>query len=459
MSEREPWIDSFRKALRNHEEPYQLGAWERFEAHRATRYRHRAWKRALSAAAVLFLGLGLFWTLAPEPDSGEGVASNIEGLELPRVEEQEPRSSTPIQSESDDMNRDSAAAGSPGDTVSDPSEERSPGESVVGHAAENSGSEPVQPGDTELDGSAGSLPLAIFEVREEDSGPIRPDSPIRGRVLGVGSPSRLSGESRTMDRLSTTRTERPESAGRSLSVVRADHREQASPDRSQKVRASDIRPSPRDRAFAWGVAYAPMMNLHAGSAQLAMGAGVHARMELSDTWGLGSALVLSRSQFQSDADPGEANLFQTSHMADGGPTILDSRVQADLVSLEVPLNLRYEVNETVSLSGGLSTVAYLQETYHYRVDYRQSYLSALSTEQGIEFESGERERTERARESEAPMSGLYWGAFYNVGAEFSWLLSNRHWVSVEPFVKIPSGGVSSRDLTYSSGGVQFKLYF
>ncbi|MEX1213370.1 MAG: hypothetical protein WEA36_11040 [Balneolaceae bacterium] len=459
MAEREPWLDTFREKLHHHQEPYQLGAWEQFETHRASRIRARIRRRVASVAAVLLVGIGLFWFATPGTQTGDEMALRSE--EPPMLRELESRSSMPAPSATDDPPEEGIVATEPDVVAGASSNGYASGEGGPSRGGESSVVESVQPEEgaevTDREGSTHTFADAGQEA-VEDVPPIWIDSPITGRMLGVRATSRIMGESEAgapvisgINRFVATR--------RSSQTAGAGNRETTSTNDSKAVRVSDLRLDRSDRPFAWGVAYSPMMNLHGGTARMAMGAGVHARVELGQSWGLGSALVLSRSQFQTDAEPGDANLFQTRMMASGAPTILNSRMEADLVSLEVPLNLRYEVSETVAFSGGLSTVAYLQETYRYLVDYRQSYVTASSTEQGIRFESGERERTERVSESEAPMSGVYWGAFYNMGAEFSWIVSNRHLVSVEPFVKIPSGGVATRDLTYSSGGVQLKLYF
>ncbi|MGM0506878.1 MAG: hypothetical protein ACQER4_06795 [Bacteroidota bacterium] len=455
MSENEHWTEAFRETLHNHEEPYQLGAWERFEAHRSARIRRRMWRQALSVAALLLMGLGLYWFGTPGLDPGREVVHYDD--ELPVVREPEFRSTEPVP---ENDNRESEAANRSDEAAEGSVDDRS-GESEMESdepGGEDSSFRPVFPeGDFAIATRNGSTDESNDAEGEETFDPMFIDSPITGTGTGLTVPtvSMRSGGNPS----ASFQRDRKDHFQMSRPLDRTGVREEQSSNESPAIRASDLRPARQDQEFAWGVAYAPVMNLHGGTARMAMGAGVHARVGLGNSWGLGSALVLSRSQFRSDADPGEVNLFQTSSMADGATTILDSRVEADLVSLEVPLHLRYEVSESVAFSGGLSTVAYLQETYHYRVDYRQPFLSTMSTEQGVRFETEERRQTERVSESERPMSGFYWGAFYNMGAEFSWLFSERHWVSVEPFVKIPTGGVAKQDLTYSSGGVQLKLYF
>lgn len=449
MKSREPWLESLRKQLHEHEEPYTLGAWETFESRRTAKKRTIVRRRWLSAAAVLLIGAGLWWTVDPDsggPASDGSVAMQMEPDLSPLVDLPDTRLAKPLEEESlqvpsEPGPMESAVADSdPGRDQEDVSDDES------AHSDRDSWTEPATPslyggllvhreetesvGD-ELDGGA---------TIEGDTGTRTDGAGISGRTFSLLPGRALRGGLPADMWISTPAAEPSESE-------------------QTRVGSADLRRYPDHRGFAWGVAYAPMMNVHKGQSSMAMGAGVHARLQMSEQWGLGSALVLSRSQFQMDADPTVISMFQTTTMAAGGPVILNSRMEADLVSLEVPLHLRYRLSDAWTLSGGLSTVAYLQETYRYRVDYRQQYQTMTATAEGVRMESGEMQRTERQTESEGSLNEVYWGAFYNVAAEFSWLFTDRHWVSVEPFFKVPTGTVASRDLSYSSGGVQLKVYF
>lgn len=448
MSEREPWVEPFREQLHGHEEPYQLGAWEQFEKHRGLRQRQQLWRRILATAAAVVIGIGLYWMVGVVTDSP---------VELAQREGQARMQSRPPESPSSVLEDSGLPQGS-SDHIPDEVDlqELNPGSGDQSRSGESVAS-------TSRMSETNETPVgsddAVAEVVTDEASAPWVLSPLTSQVLGVSfaslAPSDPSTNSVRMQELSS-----PLAGGRESwrSVDESVYEEEFA--ESNAVRVGDLRFGPRDQEFAWGVAYAPVMNIQGGTTQMSMGAGVHARMELRNGWGLGSALVLSRNRFQTDADAASFSptIAQTA-MASGGPTVLESRMEADLVSLEVPLHVRYDVSDTVTLTSGFSTIAYLQETYTYRVDYRQPYYAVRQSEEGIRFESGERERTEQVREQEAPMSGLYWGAFYNMGAEFSWLISNRHWVSVEPFFKIPTGDIAKQNLTYSSGGVQLKLYF
>ncbi|MEX2396919.1 MAG: hypothetical protein WD491_07835, partial [Balneolales bacterium] len=206
------------------------------------------------------------------------------------------------------------------------------------------------------------------------------------------------------------------------------------------------------------LAYAPLMNVHDSQTSWGMGGGFNTDWNFAENLSLSSGLFVAQNQLKYSNDNGSSTMRMSDETMQSPGDL--TYMQVDLVSLEIPLNLKYSLSDHFSVSAGLSSVAYLKEDYNYTFEHEQQIQVFGEAETNG---SGPATTTvtlsESQSQSEPSLNKMDLAALYTFSIGYQHEIANRNTVSLEPFIKIPTGSLTSRDIKYTTGGIQMKIYF
>ncbi len=426
MSEREEHnelIPQLAERLRNHTEPYKDGAWERFAAIHG-RPRRRLWPYS-AAAAVLLAAVGLYWATR---DSNEPAGP-------PQVVHQEvaPKASAPSGLTGDGL--DDTVTKVAVDRVVLPVDKptvRDPGPVVAQLAAATP---------TGVPGDA-SIGEAVEDYR------ITADQPT------VSAPP-------AADTTATEVAAGPEPPRRLVHTI-----EQEQPGRP----VTDVRTSPKpgraQEKWDLGLVLAPSLT----SETLNIGGGLAVAYRLSDKLAIGSGISIA--QLGVGENPNYAPQYSATP---NGPTVGDSfngkselavsyrrevSVTSNVVTLDIPLDIRYDVLKGFYTSVGMSYVAVLNEqrTSHFVGQINQNTFAAAHLSTADRLAS-----TELVYSSEKvaakPLRGKGYAGFLNFSIGKKMPISNKLFLSVEPYFKLPVGRLAEEEMNFTNGGIRIVTGF
>lgn len=383
-------INRIKEVLKDHEEPYTLGAWEQFERNRKKGRLAAGWKFAIGAAAS-FAALAIAFFLINDYGS-ESVITPVH-TEIQR----KPYFSVPEKVKKN-------------------------------HPAENHFSTPH-------DQTVRQLPEPEFTTGNAFS---------NDAALAVNRATSLSGDKEAASGYALAKAE---SRSTELSgVMKPDsHIETA-------YYRSILSSKPKDEtfsAFRIGVAVAPMVSGGEAGTDLGLSGGVATEWELSEKFSLASGLLFAQNQLL--YEPGAGELSAASNL---------NSVQANLVAIELPLNLQYHVNEHVFVSAGISSATFLKESYDYTYEFETMvFVEEDFRESGTQTVAKPITTYETVAREEPALTTFNVAAFYNLSLGYQYGLNEHILLSVEPFIKLPATGLTHNDLRYSAGGIQLKVKF
>ncbi|WP_295672332.1 outer membrane beta-barrel protein [uncultured Mucilaginibacter sp.] len=120
---------------------------------------------------------------------------------------------------------------------------------------------------------------------------------------------------------------------------------------------------------------------------------------------------------------------------------------ANLVGLDIPLNLKYEFNPKKTdlyMLAGFSSGTFINETYTYQYNYPALASPGL---QQLKNES-----------THSSFNGFYVGKMLNFAVGVGYPLGKNR-IVLEPFLKYPLQGLGSQDIKFGAGGVNLKFNF
>jgi hypothetical protein len=120
---------------------------------------------------------------------------------------------------------------------------------------------------------------------------------------------------------------------------------------------------------------------------------------------------------------------------------------ANLVGLEIPINLKYKFNPEKSatfVSIGVSSGTFIKETYTSTYAYTTPFASNLSqtTDQSLQQK----------------FNSFYFAKTLNFSFGTGYRISGNDLI-IEPFLKYPIEGLGSQQIKFGSGGVNLKFNF
>lgn len=130
-------------------------------------------------------------------------------------------------------------------------------------------------------------------------------------------------------------------------------------------------------------------------------------------------------------------------------------VNTNLLALDIPIDIKYQVTKRFYVSAGVSLFTVLNEdrTNHYLTTTPTS--RTLQNTDGFAFTQPEFQ-VERVSEEapDAPYQGHSYSGFLNFSVGRTMPILKKVGLSVEPFVKIPIGSLSNQDMNLRYGGVR-----
>lgn len=152
----------------------------------------------------------------------------------------------------------------------------------------------------------------------------------------------------------------------------------------------------------------------------------------------------------------EVKAFRTNNLFIPNLNAVTGKVQ----TLDVPLEVRYNLTKDFYATGGVSYAAVLsQERFDH---YEESvgipvYSSASDSEKPVENSVSTVERTVLSQDDNVRTNGF--GGFVNFSIGRKVELGKTMKVSVEPFVKLPVGQFKRADMNYTNGGIRIMTSF
>jgi hypothetical protein len=138
----------------------------------------------------------------------------------------------------------------------------------------------------------------------------------------------------------------------------------------------------------------------------------------------------------------------TSNAASYAIPVLKSS-DAQLVGLDIPINLKYEFNPQKNnsfISVGLSSGTFINESYNYQYNYSNNAAFSSTTQQT------------QTQSTATSFSNFYFAKTLNVSFGLGYSLGKNHLI-VEPFLKYPLQGLGSQQIRFGAAGLNLKFDF
>lgn len=219
----------------------------------------------------------------------------------------------------------------------------------------------------------------------------------------------------------------------------------------------------KEHRMAWGVSAGSMLAFAEQRVSDGPGyaAGVTAEYSLSPTVTLASGGMLTYHQFEL------VNFTQSDFMYDyvsgnysSSDVSLTGNNEYEMLALEIPLNAQFNVMETskrrMYVSTGLSSLVYLQQRFTgtNTAFVEQSFFNDATGQMELQFTTS----TFNVNEEYGALSRFDFGRLLNFSLGYVILRENSALV-IEPFVKLPIGTLTSRDISLGMGGISLKYRF
>lgn len=207
------------------------------------------------------------------------------------------------------------------------------------------------------------------------------------------------------------------------------------------------KPFQKTSKFSLGIYAGPHINFAKGSnTLLGFEAGVSTDFQLSKKLKLSSGLGLIQNKLSYQNNFSNNNIYasipanqasNSSQATISNNTSLTS-LNVNLLQLDIPINLIYNFlpgKNSIAVLAGLSSGTFVKESYQY------NYANTTNNSQNSKsFQS------------------FYLLKTLNVAAQFG-LPIKKYNLQVEPFIKVPLGGVTAQQLKFGEAGINLKFYF
>ena len=220
------------------------------------------------------------------------------------------------------------------------------------------------------------------------------------------------------------------------------------------------------RTVRFGIYAATYVNYARGSNNsVNEGLGISSDIRLSRKLNLSTGVAIGQNSlnYGSQYPPEQAKLLTATNAAAASPNTLAAEAyskngfsaatpslknyNANLVGLEVPINLKYQFNPAKSatfVSIGVSSGTFIKETYTSTYNYVTPFASNLSqtTDQSLQQN----------------FNSFYFAKTLNFSFGMGYRVAGNDLI-IEPFVKYPIQGMGAQQIKFGSGGVNLKFNF
>jgi hypothetical protein len=206
----------------------------------------------------------------------------------------------------------------------------------------------------------------------------------------------------------------------------------------------------RSQKFRFGVNVSPGVTSTSTASSFNFSGGVNADYEFSRSF-----------RFSTGVQVEHQNVINES--SDNPAWIPSGQTQADLVDIDLPLNLTWKFlirkSACYYLSGGISSVIYLSENYT-STSYTQKMVGTVEMNDGVPNVAYQLENVISVeQETEAPLSTFDFAGRINIIFGFEQHLSSRVFLHFEPYIKIPVSELATQNLRFTTSGITCKISF
>ncbi len=208
--------------------------------------------------------------------------------------------------------------------------------------------------------------------------------------------------------------------------------------------------------FALGIYAASYVNYAKGSQrQFNNGAGISSDIRLTDNLSISTGVAIGQNTLAYNSTTPSmpvALLAANSHNFTASTSVLplvvpaSKNLNANLVNLDVPVNLKYNFNPQTGntyVAAGLSSGTFINESYNTTYSYN-------TPDNGSVLQSQEA--------SHKSFDNFYFAQMLNLAFGVGYPLGKNHLV-IEPFFKYPLNGLGDQHILFGSGGINLKFNF
>ena len=136
-------------------------------------------------------------------------------------------------------------------------------------------------------------------------------------------------------------------------------------------------------------------------------------------------------------------------------------VNTSLRGLDIPINLKIDINDNMYASAGVSVFSVLDETRYNGYEERVAELSFAGTEKSGSKSPEPLMRTIYSTEvsEETPYEDKNFTGFFNLSVGYRLPFLKKLNLAVEPYLKIPVGSLTEEDMNLSNGGLKIITSF
>ena len=217
----------------------------------------------------------------------------------------------------------------------------------------------------------------------------------------------------------------------------------------------------RNEAKKWdlGLVISPSLT----SEKVNIGGGIAVAYRLSDRFSLGSGVSVGELGVAQNQQIGRlmdyvaapsdisSGFFESSSYQHREVT----SVTSNLLAIDIPLDLRYNVTERFYTSVGVSFLTILNEqrTNHF-VDRINQPTFGGNNSRNQDLASSVRAVYSSERTAQQPLEGRGYTGFVNFSIGRTMPLSSKLSLSIEPYFKLPVGRLSREDMDFTNGGIR-----
>ena len=213
---------------------------------------------------------------------------------------------------------------------------------------------------------------------------------------------------------------------------------------------NDLLNNKPSQKLRFGVNFSPGVTSTNTASSFTYSGGINADFDLSRSFRLSTGLQVEHQNVISES-------------SDNPAWIPSGQTQAELVDLDLPLNLTWKFlirkSTCYYLSGGISSVIYLSEKYT-STSYTQKMVQTVEMQDGVSNVAYQLENVKTTEQNtEAPLNTFDFAGRINIMFGFEQHLSSRVFLHLEPYIKIPVSELATENLRYTTSGITCKISF
>ncbi|MEO6852103.1 MAG: hypothetical protein ABI203_07585, partial [Mucilaginibacter sp.] len=217
-----------------------------------------------------------------------------------------------------------------------------------------------------------------------------------------------------------------------------------------------------ERSVRFSIYAATYFNYAKGSgSQLNVGAGVTSDIKLSEKLRLSTGASIAQNTLnfntQLPSTPQTNSIALASTLTKTYAAVAQNygisapsfrNYNASLIGVDIPINLKYVFDPQKSetyVSLGLSSGAFINESYNYSYDYPAPFTGNISQI--------------RSQSTSQNFNSFYFAKTLNFAFGTSYSLGKTNRLIIEPFIKYPLDGLGSQQIRFGAGGLNLKFNF